>query len=61
MNFGRVPVRTVFQDALDCLEVNQEYLKSYVTHTLALEEAAEGYRIFEMRQARKVILKVSET
>ncbi|KAL7931896.1 GroES-like protein [Trichoderma chlorosporum] len=47
MNFGRVPVRTVFNDALQCLKENQEVLKNYVTHELPLFEAAVGYDLFE--------------
>ncbi|KAH7127996.1 chaperonin 10-like protein [Dactylonectria estremocensis] len=58
MNYGRVPVRTIFNDALECLKVNQALLQTYVTHRLPLENAAEGYSLFESRQARKVILQV---
>ncbi|EHK18501.1 uncharacterized protein TRIVIDRAFT_47322 [Trichoderma virens Gv29-8] len=58
MNFGRVPVRTVFNDALQCLIENQKALRNYVTHELSLDEAASGYDLFEKRVARKVILRV---
>lgn len=58
MNFGRVPVRTVFNDALQCLRENQHSLKNYVTHELSLDDAALGYDLFEKRVARKVILQV---
>lgn len=58
MNFGRVPVRTVFNDALQCLKENQGALKNYVTHELSLDEVAIGYDLFEKRKARKVILRV---
>lgn len=59
MNFGRVPVRTVFDDALECLKENQELLRTYITHTLPLDDAAEGYALFDSRKARKVVLEVS--
>ncbi|KAL7918467.1 GroES-like protein [Trichoderma austrokoningii] len=58
MNFGRVPVGTVFLDALECLKENQEALKNYVTHELSLDDAAVGFDIFEKRVARKVVLRV---
>ncbi|KAK1252198.1 hypothetical protein MKX08_003385 [Trichoderma sp. CBMAI-0020] len=58
MNFGRVPVGTVFTDALECLKQNQGALKNYVTHELSLDEAATGFDLFEKRVARKVVLRV---
>ncbi|KAH8820227.1 chaperonin 10-like protein [Xylogone sp. PMI_703] len=58
VNFGRVPVRTVFEDALECLRANEQNLKSSVTHELNLQDAAHGYRIFEQHKARKVILQI---
>ncbi|CDM35963.1 hypothetical protein DTO013E5_5466 [Penicillium roqueforti] len=60
VNFGRVPVRTVFEDALQCLTENQEKMQSYITHELPLDDAAKGYDIFEQRKARKVILNISK-
>lgn len=59
INFGRVPVRTVFDDALECLKRNQGLLSDYITHEMPLEEVASGYRLFEAREARKVILKLN--
>ncbi|KND87153.1 putative zinc-binding alcohol dehydrogenase [Tolypocladium ophioglossoides CBS 100239] len=58
MNFGRVPVRTVFHDALGCLKENQSILKHYVSHELPLDDAATGYALFEQRKARKVVLRL---
>lgn len=58
VNFGRVPVRTVFEDALECLKENERNIKGYVTHELKLEDAAQGYELFEQHKARKVILRV---
>ncbi|OOF94207.1 hypothetical protein ASPCADRAFT_516486 [Aspergillus carbonarius ITEM 5010] len=58
--FGRVPVKTVFHDALQCLRENKEQMKDYITHELPLSEAAVGYHLFEQRKARKVILEVSQ-
>jgi threonine dehydrogenase-like Zn-dependent dehydrogenase len=58
MNFGRVPVGTVFTDALECLTENQKALKNYVTHELSLDDAAVGFDLFEKRVARKVVLRV---
>ncbi|KAJ5379915.1 transcriptional regulator family: Fungal Specific TF [Penicillium cataractarum] len=45
VNFGRVPVRTVFEDALQCLADNQEKMQSYITHEFPLDDAARGYEI----------------
>ncbi|CAG8420921.1 unnamed protein product [Penicillium salamii] len=59
VNFGRVPVRTVFEDSLQCLADNQENLQSYISHEFSLDDVAEGYEVFEERKARKVILNVS--
>ncbi|OQE22572.1 hypothetical protein PENSTE_c010G08814 [Penicillium steckii] len=58
VNFGRVPVRTIFDDALRCLTANQDKMQNYISHELPLNEAARGYRIFEQTKARKVILKI---
>jgi threonine dehydrogenase-like Zn-dependent dehydrogenase len=58
MNFGRVPVRTVFNDALECLKQNSPKLRNYVSHILDLEDAAEGFAMFEQHKARKVVLRV---
>ncbi|KAL6899995.1 GroES-like protein [Trichoderma evansii] len=58
MNFGRVPVGTVFKDSLECLKENQGALRNYVTHELSLDEAATGFDLFEKRVARKVVLRV---
>ncbi|KAL3486900.1 chaperonin 10-like protein [Aspergillus germanicus] len=56
VSFGRVPVATVFDAALECLKENAEALKHYVTHELSLSQAREGYELFEQHKARKVIL-----
>lgn len=60
VNIGRVPVRTVFHDALECLKENQEKLCNYVTHEFSLADVAKGFEMFEQRKARKVLLKISE-
>ncbi|KEF56200.1 uncharacterized protein A1O9_07781 [Exophiala aquamarina CBS 119918] len=57
INFGRAPVRTVFNEAMEVVAANKEKLASMVTHRLPLSEAAHGYEIFERQLARKVILK----
>ncbi|CAG8015545.1 unnamed protein product [Penicillium olsonii] len=59
VNFGRVPVRTVFQDSLQCLSVNQKRMQSYISHEFPLDDVAEGYEVFEERKARKVVLNIS--
>ncbi|KAH8700744.1 chaperonin 10-like protein [Talaromyces proteolyticus] len=58
VNFGRVPVRTVFNDALECLKQNEAKLKTYVSHELDLKDASEGFAMFAQHKARKVILRV---
>jgi len=57
VNFGRVPVRKVFQEALECLLANRSKLTNFVTHELPLSEAARGFAIFEKQAARKVVLR----
>ncbi|KAL2858429.1 GroES-like protein [Aspergillus pseudoustus] len=56
VSFGRVPVATVFDAALECLKENEKALRHYVTHELPLAQAKEGYQLFEQHKARKVIL-----
>lgn len=54
VNFGRAPVRSVFRESLEYLAINKEELKTFVSHTLPLADAAKGYSMFEQHQARKV-------
>lgn len=56
INLGRAAVGDVFEDALEVLKAHQELLADFVTHTLPLSQAAEGFAIFEKHQARKVVL-----
>jgi len=58
MNLGRAPVTAVFDEALELLMVNRKKFSGFVTHRLPLAEAAEGYRLFEKQEARKVVLKL---
>jgi threonine dehydrogenase-like Zn-dependent dehydrogenase len=57
VNFGRVPVRKVFHEALECLLENRSKLANFVTHDLPLSEASRGFAIFEKQMARKVVLR----
>ena len=50
MAFGRCPVRSIFQDALDILIQEQEKLKFLCGQTMDLEQAPEAYEIFEKRK-----------
>ncbi|KAI0136177.1 chaperonin 10-like protein [Xylariales sp. AK1849] len=57
VNFGRAPISSLFDEALECLEVNADKVATIVSHSLPLEDAKHGYDIFEKYQARKVVFK----
>ncbi|KAH6699954.1 chaperonin 10-like protein [Leptodontidium sp. MPI-SDFR-AT-0119] len=56
--FGRCPVRSIFQDALDILIQEQEKLEFLCGQIMDLEQAPEAYNIFEKRKVHKIIFTV---
>ncbi|KAH8602408.1 alcohol dehydrogenase GroES-like domain-containing protein [Bisporella sp. PMI_857] len=58
LQMGRCPVRAVFPDALKLLEKKQDLLDFMFDKVLPLEDAVEGYEIFNNMQAQKVIFKI---
>lgn len=52
MAFGRCPVRSIFQEALEILIKEQDKLKFLCGRTMDLEEAPEAYDIFEKKKVR---------
>jgi hypothetical protein len=55
VNFGRAPVRAVFDEALEYLSAHKEKLSAFVSDTLPISEASLGYTKFEEHRARKVV------
>ncbi len=52
---GRCPVRSVFQDALDCLGRCQDKLDFLTETVVPLSEAPKWYAKFERMEVQKVI------
>ncbi|RDL30990.1 Uncharacterized protein BP5553_09779 [Venustampulla echinocandica] len=57
INFGRAPVRAVFEEAMHFFVENKSRFSEVISHRLSLAEAAKGYAIFDKQEARKVVLK----
>lgn len=55
VNFGRAPISSLFDEALECLVENRKHVSTIVSHKLPLSEVNKGYDIFEKYQARKVV------
>lgn len=54
---GRAPVRAVLEEALEVFVENKSKFADVISHRLPLADAAEGYRLFDTQEARKVILR----
>jgi threonine dehydrogenase-like Zn-dependent dehydrogenase len=54
---GICPVHAWWERALDAVRRGTIDSRPLVSHTLSLEDAAEGYRLFESHEATKVVLK----
>ena len=48
--FGRCPVRSIFEEALDVLVEEQEKLKSLMGNIVSLEDAPQAFRDFEQQK-----------
>lgn len=57
--FGRCPVRSIFEDALEMLVKQQDKVSWLCGKTMSLEDAPEAYRDFEARKVHKVLFKAA--
>ncbi|ODV89696.1 hypothetical protein CANCADRAFT_32873 [Tortispora caseinolytica NRRL Y-17796] len=58
IQFGRCPVRHLFPEALKLLNEKANDLLFLTDHIMPLEDAKEGYKLFDERKVQKVIFKV---
>lgn len=58
MSFGRCPVRSIFEDALDVLVKEQKKVAFLCGKTMPLEEAPKAYEDFEQRKVHKIVFKM---
>jgi threonine dehydrogenase-like Zn-dependent dehydrogenase len=60
LHMGRCPVRSIFLEALDCLNECQEKL-GFLTETIVpLSDATQWYERFERMEVQKVIFDVEK-
>jgi threonine dehydrogenase-like Zn-dependent dehydrogenase len=59
MSFGRCPVRSIFEDALEVLVKEQKKVAFLCGKTMSLEEAPKAYEDFEARKVHKIVFKMS--
>ena len=58
MSFGRCPVRSIFEDALEVLVKEQKKVAFLCGKTMSLEDAPQAYKDFEARKVLKIIFKM---
>jgi len=58
MAFGRCPVRSIFEDALEVLVREQKKVAFLCGKTMSLEDAPQAYRDFEQRKVHKIVFKM---
>ncbi|KAF2720047.1 GroES-like protein [Polychaeton citri CBS 116435] len=58
MAFGRCPVRSIFEEALELLVQEQKKVAFLCGKTMPLEEAAKAYEDFEARKVHKIVFKM---
>lgn len=58
MGFGRCPVRSVFEDALEVLVKQQDKLAFLCSVRMSLEDAAQAYVDFDARKVHKIVFDV---
>lgn len=58
MAFGRCPVRSIFEDALEILVKEQKKVAFLCGKTMSLEDAPEAFKIFEQRKVHKIVFKM---
>lgn len=59
MSFGRCPVRSLFEEALEVLVKEQKKVAFLCGKTMSLEEAPQAYRDFEARKVHKIVFKMA--
>lgn len=57
MEFGRCPVRSLFEEALEVLVKEQKKVAFLCGKTMSLEDAPQAYRDFEQRKVHKIVFK----
>lgn len=60
MAFGRCPVRSIFEDALEILVKEQKKVAFLCGKTMPLEEAPQAYKDFEARKVHKIVFKMNK-
>ena len=60
MSFGRCPVRSIFEDALEVLVQEQKKVAFLCGKTMSLEEAPKAYEDFEARKVHKIVFKMGK-
>jgi threonine dehydrogenase-like Zn-dependent dehydrogenase len=55
VQMGRCPVRSLLPEAIRLLETKQDQLGFMFDKMMSLDDAAEGYRLFDEMGAQKVI------
>jgi threonine dehydrogenase-like Zn-dependent dehydrogenase len=61
MAFGRCPVRSIFEEALEVLVKEQKKLAFLCGKTMSLEDAPKAYEDFEQRKVTKVVFKMDKS
>ncbi|ODQ80943.1 hypothetical protein BABINDRAFT_165682 [Babjeviella inositovora NRRL Y-12698] len=56
MQFGRCPVRTIFAESLEVFRKVSAQLEGFVDTSIDLEDAANGFALFDQHKVRKVVL-----
>ena len=57
MAFGRCPVRSIFEDALEVLVKEQKKVAFLCGKTMSLEDAPQAFKDFEARKVFKIVFK----
>ncbi|KAK3644341.1 hypothetical protein LTR56_005433 [Elasticomyces elasticus] len=60
MAFGRCPVRSIFEEALEVLVQEQKKVAFLCGKTMSLEDAPRAYEEFEQRKVHKIVFKIGE-
>jgi threonine dehydrogenase-like Zn-dependent dehydrogenase len=60
MAFGRCPVRSIFEEALEVLVQEQKKIAFLCGRTMALEDAPQAYKDFEARKVLKIVFKTGD-
>lgn len=60
MAFGRCPVRSIFEEALEVLVKEQKKVAFLCGKTMSLEDAPKAYEDFEQRKVTKVVFKMDK-